>query len=102
MRPKSKEGGNDRGITLFLLSAGTFAAFLLALAWTAIGPVVLWQGKGGQSSAGAPSSESSGSGLNHPLIFPSYLAYLSAMAVSNESLRYVSYPTCVLDKISKS
>ena len=39
--------------------------------------------------------------LNHLLIILTSLTYLSAMAASNESLHYVSYPTCVLAKSSK-
>ena len=39
--------------------------------------------------------------MNHPLIIFTSVSYLSAMSCSNESLRYVSYPTCVLAKSSK-
>jgi len=39
--------------------------------------------------------------LNHPLLALTSITYLSAMAASNESLHYVSYPTCVLAKSSK-
>ena len=80
-----EDGGASESITLFLLATGTLSSFLLAWAWTILGP-----GAGG-----------GGGRLDHPLIALTSLAYLSAMSASNESLHYVSYPTCVLAKSSK-
>ena len=82
-----KDGGASESITLFLLATGTFSSFLLAWAWTILGPNAGGGGGGG--------------GLDHPLIALTSLAYLSAMSASNESLHYVAYPTCVLAKSSK-
>lgn len=105
----STESGDDekkkQSITLFLLATGTFSSFLLALLWIVIGPIIL-------SSQGNRKGEGKGKGnnrdevekdgkLNHPLLILTSLTYLSAMAASNESLHYVSYPTCVLAKSSK-
>jgi len=82
-----------QSITLFLLATGTFSSFLIAWIWTIIGPTIL-------KSDNATTEETKGK-LNHPLIILTSLTYLSAMAASNESLHYVSYPTCVLAKSSK-
>jgi len=94
------EKGADQSITLFLLATGTFSAFLLALVWSFAGPLLLIRG----SSSDGPqrvSSQGEQRGLNHPLIIFTSISYLSAMSCSNESLRFVSYPTCVLAKSSK-
>ncbi|KAL7545859.1 hypothetical protein ACHAWF_009212 [Thalassiosira exigua] len=96
------EGGDDNpSITLFLLATSTFSSFFLASVWTVVGPILLSSGpdKGGASS-NKRASQGEG-GLNHPLLLLTSLTYLSAMAASNESLHYVSYPTCVLAKSSK-
>ncbi|KAL7531276.1 hypothetical protein ACHAXR_003953 [Thalassiosira sp. AJA248-18] len=107
------EGDNDdnQSITLFLLATGTFSSFLLAWIWTIIGPFILSSSEkkvdsknndadGNQTDNQAASAVASGR-LNHPLIVLTSLTYLSAMAASNESLHYVSYPTCVLAKSAK-
>jgi len=97
---KDKGDGEDSGdnkkqsITLFLLATGTLSAFLIAWIWTMIGPMIL------KSDDNKSNKETKGK-LNHPLIILTSLTYLSAMAASNESLHYVSYPTCVLAKSSK-
>lgn len=88
-----EDGDAKQSITLFLLATGTFSAFLIAWIWTMIGPTIL-------KSDNATTEETKGK-LNHPLIILTSLTYLSAMAASNESLHYVSYPTCVLAKSSK-
>jgi UDP-galactose transporter B1 len=82
-------------ITLFLLATGTFSSFLLAWIWTNVGQKLLTA-----SSTPDKSLESDGK-LNHVLLVLTSTTYLSAMAASNESLHYVSYPTCVLAKSSK-
>ena len=100
-----KNGGSE-SITLFLLATGTFSSFLLAWAWTIVGPILLPSssddGKPKSDDGGEHAGEGGGGGgLDHPLIALTSLAYLSAMSASNESLHYVSYPTCVLAKSSK-
>ena len=85
----------NQSITLFLLATGTFSAFLIAWIWTLIGPMIL------KSDDNKLNKDTKGGKLNHPLIILTSLTYLSAMAASNESLHYVSYPTCVLAKSSK-
>jgi UDP-galactose transporter B1 len=93
----NKESGNEnQSITLFLLATGTFSSFLLALIWIGIGPLLLFS----QDNDTEKSSSVDGR-LNHPLLALTSVTYLSAMAASNESLHYVSYPTCVLAKSSK-
>lgn len=97
------DGGGDNGsITLFLLATSTFSSFLLALIWTVVGPILLPEKKAGTNTNGNGKARPAVEGrLNHPLMLMTSLAYLSAMAASNESLHYVSYPTCVLAKSSK-
>ena len=107
------DGGGKESITLFLLATGTFTAFLLAWVWTILGPIILPKlvadrrtiknsNIAAESSAVAASAALVDEGrLNHPLIIVTSITYLSAMAASNESLHYVSYPTCVLAKSSK-
>mmetsp|Transcript_31850 Transcript_31850/g.47601 ORF Transcript_31850/g.47601 Transcript_31850/m.47601 type:complete len:434 (-) Transcript_31850:159-1460(-) len=88
----NNKGGDDKqSITLFLLATGTFSSFLLALVWIVIGPL-LSRDYGQVQDNGR---------LNHPLLALTSITYLSTMAASNESLHYVSYPTCVLAKSSK-
>jgi UDP-galactose transporter B1 len=109
-----KDEGTPGSITLFLLATNTFSSFLLAWIWTFIGPILLSQKKAktdynsnttnsskNSNQADINSSSSSSSSLNHPLIILTSITYLLAMAASNESLHYVSYPTCVLAKSSK-
>lgn len=91
-----REGSDNESITLFFLAAGTFSCFLLAWLWSVIGPVLL-----SEKSESKHHKQKGEQGLNHPLIIVTSLTYLSAMAASNESLHYVSYPTCVLAKSSK-
>ena len=93
----SSKGDDDtkQSITLFLLATGTFSAFLIAWIWTMVGPMIL------KSADNKSNKDTKGGKLNHPLIILTSLTYLSAMAASNESLHYVSYPTCVLAKSSK-
>jgi UDP-galactose transporter B1 len=79
-------------ITLFLLATGTFSSFLLAWIWTNVGQKLLTKGNQEKKAGGK---------LNHLLLVLTSTTYLSAMAASNESLHYVSYPTCVLAKSSK-
>ena len=81
----------EESITLFLLATGTFSSFLLAWIWTNIGRKLL---------TGSQDEKTEGK-LNHVLLVLTSMTYLSAMAASNESLHYVSYPTCVLAKSSK-
>mmetsp|Transcript_8582 Transcript_8582/g.19256 ORF Transcript_8582/g.19256 Transcript_8582/m.19256 type:complete len:467 (-) Transcript_8582:196-1596(-) len=100
------EEGNNESITLFLLASGTFSSFLLAWIWTMVGPILLLSDKSKKSSNTGNNTNDSqaivGRGrLNHPLIILTSLTYLTAMAASNESLHYVSYPTCVLAKSAK-
>ena len=113
---EEEEGDGGRGgkesITLFLLATGTFTAFLLAWVWTIIGPIILPKlvadrrttknsNIAAKSSASVAAAAVDEGRLNHPLIIVTSITYLSAMAASNESLHYVSYPTCVLAKSSK-
>jgi UDP-galactose transporter B1 len=92
----NKESGHEKqSITLFLLATGTFSSYLLALVWIGIGPLLLSQNNGTEKSRVVDGR------LNHPLLALTSVTYLSAMAASNESLHYVSYPTCVLAKSSK-
>lgn len=95
------DGKKKQSITLFLLATGTFSSSVLALIWIMIGPIILStsQAKNRQEREAADSS--SVERLNHPLLALTSVTYLSAMAASNESLHYVSYPTCVLAKSSK-
>ena len=93
----SGEKGADQSITLFLLATGTFSASLLALVWSFVGPLLIHRSSDGPQRAPFQGDR----GLNHPLIIFTSISYLSAMACSNESLRFVSYPTCVLAKSSK-
>eukprot|EP00984_Skeletonema_dohrnii_P038414 scaffold41610_cov200-Skeletonema_dohrnii-CCMP3373.AAC.1 len=94
------ESGDDKqSITLFLLATGTFSSFLLALVWIVIGPLLLAQKKNSRRDHGQV--QANNGRLNHPLLALTSITYLSAMAASNESLHYVSYPTCVLAKSSK-
>ena len=88
-----EDDDTKQSITLFLLATGTFCAFLIAWIWTMIGPMIL--------KADNVTTEETKGKLNHGLIILTSLTYLSAMAASNESLHYVSYPTCVLAKSSK-
>ena len=79
-------------ITLFLLATGTFSSSLLASLWILVRNNILSNGSYDGKAGGK---------LNHILLVFTSTAYLSAMAASNESLHYVSYPTCVLAKSSK-
>ena len=101
---KNKVGDGDdeqKSITLFLLATGTFSSFLLALIWIAIGPLLLAQKTTNPNNSSKEShNDDNGGRLNHPLLALTSVTYLSAMAASNESLHYVSYPTCVLAKSS--
>lgn len=103
----STKGSNiddNQSITLFLLATGTFSSFLLAWMWTIIGPILLADNKAGSgkgSSKQEQQQQQPTGRLNHPLIIITSATYLSAMAASNESLHYVSYPTCVLAKSAK-
>ena len=100
----NEEGTTDKqSITLFLLATGTFSSFLLAWVWTIIGPIILGSTKIKNESNDIDNKAEGAGGkkLNHALIVLTSLTYLSAMAASNESLHYVSYPTCVLAKSSK-
>lgn len=81
----------EESITLFLLATGTFSSFLLAWMWTNIGQRFLTRRQDDKTEGK----------LNHLLLVLTSMTYLSAMAASNESLHYVSYPTCVLAKSSK-
>jgi UDP-galactose transporter B1 len=94
---EENDGRKKQSITLFLLATGTFSSSLLALIWIMIGPIILSSSSSSQANTGS----SSVGRLNHPLLAITSVTYLSAMAASNESLHYVSYPTCVLAKSSK-
>ena len=100
MDAADEEGNDKQIITLFLLATGTFSAFLLAWIWTMIQPILLSE-KSGSSAKSKHDNQAIVGSLNHPLIIVTSLAYLSAMSASNESLHYVSYPTCVLAKSAK-
>eukprot|EP00970_Alexandrium_tamarense_P020139 scaffold14885_cov310-Alexandrium_tamarense.AAC.1 len=103
---KLNDDKDEQSITLFLLATGTFSSFVLAAVWTLVGPLLLGSDdtntdrtkSNKQSSDDAKSQSARREGLNHPLLLLTSLTYLSAMAASNESLHYVSYPTCVLAK----
>uniref|UniRef100_A0A7S2KYF7 Sugar phosphate transporter domain-containing protein n=1 Tax=Skeletonema marinoi TaxID=267567 RepID=A0A7S2KYF7_9STRA len=101
----ANSGDDKQSITLFLLATGTFSSFLLALVWIVIGPLLLPQTtdrtSGKESSPRYHGQVQDNGRLNHPLLALTSITYLSAMAASNESLHYVSYPTCVLAKSSK-
>ena len=103
---RHQSGENEKGddaendsITLFLLATGTLSSVLLAWVWTLVGPFLL--SSSGTSKTATIDNGSKKQGLNHPLLFLTSVTYLTAMAASNESLHYVSYPTCVLAKSSK-
>mmetsp|Transcript_44065 Transcript_44065/g.79086 ORF Transcript_44065/g.79086 Transcript_44065/m.79086 type:complete len:444 (+) Transcript_44065:216-1547(+) len=100
MDAADEEGNDKQSMTLFLLATGTFSAFLLAWIWTMIQPILLPE-KVGSSAKSKHDNQAIVGSLNHPLIIVTSLAYLSAMSASNESLHYVSYPTCVLAKSAK-
>ena len=91
---KLNSNKSDDSVTLFLLAAGTFSSFLLAWFWTNVGQKILVKNTDGCDA------KTEGR-LNHMLLLLTAITYLSAMAASNESLHYVSYPTCVLAKSSK-
>jgi hypothetical protein len=107
-----KDEGTPGSITLFLLATNTFSSFLLAWIWTFIGPILLSQkkaktdynsnttnsSKNSNQADDISSSSSSSSSLNHPLIILTSITYLLAMAASNESLHYVSYPNVCVGK----
>jgi len=101
----ANSGDDKQSITLFLLATGTFSSFLLALVWIVIGPLLLAQTtdctSGKENSPRDHGQVQDNGRLNHPLLALTSITYLSAMAASNESLHYVSYPTCVLAKSSK-
>eukprot|EP00985_Skeletonema_marinoi_P002571 scaffold1059_cov216-Skeletonema_marinoi.AAC.1 len=101
----ANSGDDKQSITLFLLATGTFSSFLLALVWIVIGPLLLAQTtdrtSGKENSPRDHGQVQDNGQLNHPLLALTSITYLSAMAASNESLHYVSYPTCVLAKSSK-
>ncbi|KAL3756534.1 hypothetical protein ACHAWU_009928 [Discostella pseudostelligera] len=110
-RQQEENGGeSNESITLFLLATSTFSSFLLAWVWSIIGPKLL-SGKENEahthtkelsnSIADGIQSRAATSRINHPLVVFTSITYLTAMAASNESLHYVSYPTCVLAKSSK-
>jgi UDP-galactose transporter B1 len=99
---------SNESITLFLLATSTFSSFLLAWIWTVIGPILLYgkekeahTNKAIGSIADGIQSTAVERRINHPLVVITSITYLTAMAASNESLHYVSYPTCVLAKSSK-
>jgi solute carrier family 35 (UDP-galactose transporter), member B1 len=91
----------------FMLVVQTVANILVALLWQHI------EGRRSSSSArkkvysssssssSLSSSSSSLLSLNHPLLFLTSSCYVLAMAASNESLRFVSYPVAVLGKSCK-
>ena len=99
---KEEDAGS---MTLFLLATNTLSSFLLAWIWTFfIGPILPSQKKTSRNSNSSSSSNKAiydSNSLDHPLIILTSITYLLAMAASNESLHYVSYPTCVLAKSSK-
>ena len=101
-----REEGRER-ITLFLLATGTLSLFLLAWAWTIVGPILLSKKSHCNAVIVGTTRETTrvvidgadGTGsLDHPLIVLTSITYLLAISASNESLHYVSYPTCVLAK----
>ncbi len=109
---KGDDDGNKQSITLFLLATGTFSSCLLALIWIVVGPLLLAQSSKSSDHSNTKNNrnrqnrhddeaEQEDGRLNHPLLTLTSITYLSAMAASNESLHYVSYPTCVLAKSSK-
>lgn len=98
---KDEDAGS---MTLFLLATNTLSSFLLAWIWTFfIGPILPSQKKTSRNSNSSSSNKAiyDSYSLDHPLIILTSITYLLAMAASNESLHYVSYPTCVLAKSSK-
>ncbi len=98
-----QRGGNgdetNDSITLFLLATSTFSSFLLAWIWTMIGPIMLSE-KATEKCIDDIKNKAERR-IYHPLVVLTSMTYLTAMAASNESLHYVSYPTCVLAKSSK-
>ncbi len=99
---EENDGRKKQSITLFLLATGTFSSSVLALIWIMIGPIILSTSQANNKQEREAADDSSSVGrLNHPLLAITSVTYLSAMAASNESLHYVSYPTCVLAKSSK-
>lgn len=109
-RQRGENGGeSNQSITLFLLATSTFSSFLLSWVWTMIGPVLLPERSnenhdndvGDKIPNGYQAKIDDSRRLNHPLILLTSVTYLTAMAASNESLHFVSYPTCVLAKSSK-
>ena len=86
-------------ITLFLLATSTFSSFLLAWIWSMIGPILL-SVKATEKCIYDVKNKAERR-IYHPLVLLTSITYLTAMAASNESLHYVSYPTCVLAKSSK-
>mmetsp|Transcript_23261 Transcript_23261/g.49126 ORF Transcript_23261/g.49126 Transcript_23261/m.49126 type:complete len:568 (-) Transcript_23261:107-1810(-) len=109
----NKEGPDeDDNVTLFLLATGTFSSFFIGWIWTWLRPVLLGdnkvedekhtgKGKRFDGDDHTLKCDKTDGKLNHPLMILTSLAYLTAMAASNEALHYVSYPTCVLAKSSK-
>ena len=98
---EENDGKKKQSITLFLLATGTFSSSVLALIWIMIGPIILSSSEANIKQEREAADSSSVGRLNHPLLAITSVTYLSAMAASNESLHYVSYPTCVLAKSSK-
>jgi hypothetical protein len=76
----------------FMLVTQTVGSIIVALIWRQIES----SGKGSTSSDNDNNSK-----LHHPLLCLTSSIYVFAMAASNESLQFVSYPTAVLAKSCK-
>jgi UDP-galactose transporter B1 len=80
----------------FMLVIQTITNIFVALAWQYIEKIsTTTTTTTNKTSTTTPKS------LNHPLILLTSTCYVFAMAASNESLRYVSYPVAVLGKSCK-
>ena len=76
----------------FVLVIQTFANIAVAM---------VWKNMKSQKTMKATKEQQLKEKLNHPLLFLTSACYVFAMVGSNESLRYVSYPVCVLAKSCK-
>lgn len=90
----------------FMLVIQTLANVVVALVWQRVEATAQSSTSSAMTTNGNDSSSTTltkqrQQSLNHPLIFVTSACYVLAMAASNESLQFVSYPVAVLAKSCK-
>jgi len=83
-------------ITTFIVLAQCVGNTLVALAWTVLDSKIL-----SRSERSSTAKKKESRQLNHKLLLLTAFCFFGAMACSNESINYISYPTVVLAKSSK-